>query len=511
MLEVVRHRLSGIAEEMGAALKRSAHSPNITEREDFSCALATPKAEMCAQAEHIPVHLGSMPASIEAVLQSFDLNEGDAVLVNDPFAGGTHLPDLTLVSGVFDDDGRLLGYVASRAHHADVGGRAPGSMPGDSTDISEEGIRISPRLIRRHGEDVSGALDDLLEASRSPKERLGDLRAQIGANTLGARRLEELGARLGPGGLSDAMQALIDYSERAVREGIAGLPDGSWEFEDRMDSSGQGGPPVTIRCRVTIDGSRMIFDFTGTDAQVFGNVNTVLAVTVSCVIYVVRAITGPDIPPTAGGLRPVDVIAPEGTVVNASFPAAVSAGNVETSQRIVDVALGALAGGMPDRVPAASQGTMNNLLIGGKDFAYYETIGGGQGARPFADGMSGVHTHMTNTGNTPAEAIEYAYPLRVLRYELRDSSGGDGLFRGGRGIRRDVQLLADEAVVSLQTERRRSAPWGLAGGGPGALGANVLISGDEETELPDKCTIVIGRGDVVSVRTPGGGGWGVAD
>jgi N-methylhydantoinase B len=507
-LEVIRHLLSGIAEEMGAALSRSAHSPNITEREDFSCALATPQGEMCAQAEHIPVHLGSMPASIEAVLQSFHLEDGDAVLVNDPFAGGTHLPDLTLVSAVFDDPGRLLGYVANRAHHADVGGRAPGSMPGDSTDISEEGVRISPRLIRRRGDEVDGALDDLLGASRSPRERLGDLRAQIGANSLGAGRLRELGARLGTGGLGEAMDSLIEYSERAVGAGIAALPDGSWEFEDRMDSSGQGMPPAAIRCRVTIDGRRMVFDFSGTDAQVEGNVNTVLAVTVSCVNYVVRAITGPDIPPTAGGLRPIEVIAPEGTVVNASFPAAVSAGNVETSQRIVDVLLGALSGGIPDRVPAASQGTMNNLLIGGEDFAYYETIGGGQGARPTADGMSGVHTHMTNTRNTPAEAIEYAYPLRVLRYELREGTGGEGLFRGGMGIRRDVQLLAHEGVVSLQTERRRTAPWGLAGGGPGAVGANALISGGEEAELPDKCTVVIGGGDVVSVRTPGGGGWG---
>lgn len=508
-LEVVRHALSGIADEMGAALRRTGYSPNITEREDCSCALATPDAEMCAQAEHIPVHLGAMPASIAAALRRFPgLRDGDAVLVNDPFEGGTHLNDLTLVSPVFDGNGRLLGYVANRAHHADVGGTAPGSMPGDSTHIDHEGIRIPPVLAWRAGRPAEEVLESVAAASRTPAERRGDLRAQAGANALGARRLQELAARMGPDALRDAMEALIAYSERAVRAGVAALPDGEWRFEDWLDSDGANGSPAAIRVAVRVRGDEIEVDFTGTDAQRAGNVNAVLPVTVSCVTFVVRAVTGPDVPPTAGGMRPVRVIAPEGTIVNARYPAAVSAGNVETSQRIVDAIFGALAQAIPDRVPAASQGTMNNLLVGNDDFAYYETIGGGGGARPDRDGMSGVHTGMTNTKNTPAEAIEHAYPLRVLRYELRDGSGGEGRHRGGMGIRRDVEILAERATVSLQTERRASRPWGLAGGGPGAPGENALIREGAETPLPDKGTIEVRRGDVISVRTPGGGGWG---
>lgn len=507
-LEVVRHALAGIAEEMGAALRRTAHSPNITEREDCSCALATPFGEMCAQAEHIPVHLGAMPASIEAALARFhDLAEGDAVILNDPFAGGTHLNDITLVSPVLLD-GRLLGYVANRAHHADVGGTAPGSMPGDSTHIDHEGVRIPPALAWRAGEPVEEVLQRVVRASRSPAERRGDLRAQAGANALGAERLGALARKMGRQGLLGAMRELIDYSEAAVRAGIAALPDGTWTFEDVLDSDGANGRPARIIAAVSIRGDEMLIDFTGTDAQREGNVNAVLAVTVSCVAFVVRAITGPDVPPTSGGMRPVHVIAPQGTIVNALPPAAVSAGNVETSQRIVDVLLGALAQAVPDRVPAASQGTMNNLLVGNETFAYYETIGGGQGARPGRAGMSGVHTGMTNTKNTPAEAIEYAYPLRILRSELRDGTGGAGRFFGGMGIRRDVEILADRATVSLQTERRRSRPWGLSNGRPGAPGENALVRSGTEEPLPDKCTLEVRRGDVISVRTPGGGGWG---
>ncbi len=507
-LEVARHALTGVCDEMGAALRRTAHSPNITEREDCSCALATPDALMCAQAEHIPVHLGAMPASIDAALAAVpDLGDGDAVMVNDPFAGGTHLNDITLVSPVYAGE-QLLGYVANRAHHADVGGDAPGSMPAGATTVDEEGVRVAPTLAWRAGEPVQDVIDRVVSGSRTPSERLGDLRAQGGANMVGAQRLRALGERMGPDELDAAMRALIEYSERVVRAGIAALPDGEWSFEDVMDSAGEGKPAARIAVTARIDGDEIDFDFTGTDPQQDGNINAVLAVTLSCVTYVVRALVAPNVPPTAGGMRPVHVIAPESCLVNAQPPVAVAAGNVETSQRIVDVLFGALAQAMPDRVPAASQGTMNNLLIGNDDFAYYETIAGGQGARPDRDGMDGVHTGMTNTKNTPAEAIEYAYPLRIRRSELREGSGGEGRFRGGMGVRREVEILAERATVSLQTERRRSQPWGLGGGSPGARGRNALERDGTERELPDKCTVEVARGDVVIVETPGGGGHG---
>ncbi|HEX9775293.1 MAG TPA: hydantoinase B/oxoprolinase family protein [Actinomycetota bacterium] len=507
-LEVVRHALAGVAEEMGVALRRTAHSPNITERADCSCALATAAGEMCAQAEHIPVHLGAMPASIEASLAAFpSLADGDVVMVNDPFAGGTHLNDITLVSPVFFE-GERVGYVANRAHHADVGGAAPGSMPGGATTVDEEGVRVAPTLAWRAGEPVEDVIGRVVNGSRAPAERLGDLRAQAGANAVGAARMRSLAARMGPAALATAMRALIDYGERAVRAGIAALPDGEWSFADRMDSAGAGRGPASIAVRVRIEGDELTVDFTGTDAQVEGNVNAVLPVTVSAVTFVVRALTGPDVPPTIGSMRPVVVIAPPGSLVNARPPVAVAAGNVETSQRIVDVLLGAFAEAIPARVPAASQGTMNNLLIGNDSFAYYETIAGGQGARPDRDGMDGVHTGMTNTKNTPAEAIEYAYPLRVLRSELREGSGGAGRWRGGMGIRREVEILADRATLTLQTERRSSRPWGLAGGADGAAGRNALVRGGAKRELPDKCTVEVEKGDVVIVETPGGGGWG---
>jgi N-methylhydantoinase B len=514
-LEVLRHGLAGIAEEMGTTLRRTAHSPNITEREDCSCALMAASGELCAQAEHIPVHLGSMPASAAALLARFPaLAEGDVALVNDPFSGGTHLNDLTMLSPVFDrgeGGGRLLGYVATRAHHADVGGKAPGSMPGDSTDIFQEGLRLPPVLAWRGGVADDAVLGIIVANSRSPRERLGDLRAQAGAHEVGANRLRALAARMGPDGLAAAMEGLMAYSERRVRAGIAALPDGAWSFEDFLDSDGVSDRPVRIAVTVAIEGDQMVVDFTGSDPQVPGNCNAPLAVTTSAVAFAVRALTGPDVPPTAGGMRPVTVIAPVGSVVNAQAPAAVSAGNVETSQRILDAVLGALAQAIPGSVPAASQGTMNNLLVGTGSFAYYETTGGGQGARPGPrgrDGMDGVHTGMTNTKNTPAEALEYAFPLRVRRCELRDATGGDGTWRGGMGIRRDVEILSAVATVSLQTDRRSRGPWGLAGGGPGASGRNVLIRGGREVELPDKCTFEARRGDVVSVQTPGGGGWG---
>ena len=511
-LEVVRHALAGVAEEMGATLRRTAVSPNITERMDCSCAVATPSGEMCAQAEHIPVHLGAMPASITAALTRFpSLGVGDAVLVSDAFEGGTHLNDLTLVSPVYEE-GVLLGYVANRAHHADVGGKAPGSMPGDATDIFQEGLRIPPVVAWRAGEPVDDILRLVVHNSRQPAERMGDLRAQAGANAVGAERLRGLARRMGPGPLAAAMVDLIDYSERAVRAGIAALPDGAWSFDDVLDSDGAGPRPVHIRAIVRIRGDEMVVDLSRSENQRRGPVNAVRAVTVSCVTFVVRCLLGGDIPPTAGGMRPVTVVTRKGSVVDARPPAAVSAGNVETSQRIVDVLFGALAQAVPGRIPAASQGTMNNLVIGGvsegADFTYYETIAGGQGARPRRDGMDGVHTGMTNTKNTPAEALEYAYPLRVLRYELRNGSGGDGRFRGGMGVRRDIEVLCETATLSLQTDRRYHPPWGLSRGDPGATGVNAIIRGGVEVPLRDKCTVDVRKGDIISVQTPGGGGWG---
>ncbi len=512
-LEVTRNALIGVAEEAGVALRRTAYSPNIKERVDCSAALFDPDGEMVAQAEHIPVHLGSMPASVAAALDRFPhLEAGDQVLLSDPFAGGTHLPDWTLVAPV-SRLGRRLGYVANRAHHADVGGMAPGSMPGGATEIFQEGLRIPPVRLWRSGREDPEVVALLLANSRTPHERLGDLRAQAGANELGARRLIELADRLGEGLLREAMERTKDHAERSMRAAIARIPDGRYTFQDYLDSDGVTETDVLIRAEVTVAGDRVAIDFQGSAPQQRGNVNAPMAVTLSCCYFVLRAVTDPEIPANAGSHRPIEVRAPAGSVVNASPPAAVSAGNVETSQRIVDVLLGALAEALPDRIPAASQGTMNNTTIGGSDpsgnpFTYYETVAGGQGARPGRDGMSGVHTHMTNTLNTPVEALELAYPLRVREYRLRDRTGGAGRWRGGDGIRRSIEVLAEQATVSLLTDRRRRGPWGLAGGEPGTPGKNLLLREGEVHTLPSKCSLEARRGDVIIVETPGGGGFG---
>ena len=492
--------LEGIAEEMGAVLRRAAFSPNIKERMDCSAALFTPDGELLVQAEHIPVHLGSMPASVRAAIGKFggDLREGEQVILNDPYAGGTHLNDVTLVAPCYSS-GRLVGWVANRAHHADLGGGAPGSMPADARTIYEEGLRIPPVRLT---DDITALI---CAASRTPAERRGDLDAQMGANNCGAVRLAEFAEA--------PLRQVTDYGERRMRSALAALPDGVWSFEDALDSTGPEPSqqrPARIAVRVALDGDGVTFDFTGTDPQRSGNVNAVRAVTVSCVSFVLRCATDPDIPANGGAMRPVQVIAPEGSLVAALPPAAVGAGNVEASQRIADVCLGALAGVAPDRVGAASQGTMNNLLIGGGSWVYYETVGGGQGARPGRDGMSGVHTGMTNTLNTPVEALERSYGLRVRRLRLRSGSGGEGRFRGGDGVERDLELL-EPCTVSMITERRRSQPWGLAGGGPAAPGENWLLRSGRESdavELPDKVTLDAEAGDIVRMRTPGGGGWG---
>ncbi len=508
-LEVLRNALEGVADEMGAVLRRTAYSPNIKEREDCSAAVFGPEATLVAQAEHIPVHLGSMPASVEAALGAHpDLRPGDQVLLNDPFAGGTHLNDLTLVAPVFDGD-RVIGYVANRAHHTDVGGIAPGSIPAGATDISQEGVRIAPVVLYRGGELVDETLQLVMESSRTPDEREGDLLAQGGANARGAARLEELAGLWGTDLLLEAEAALADYAETRVRSALARLPRGEWSFTDHLDDDGAGTGPIAIQCTLRTSDSSIEIDLTGSDPQVPGNVNAVEAVAVSAACFVLRCLVPDDIPVNAGCWRLLRVIAPIGTVVNARPPAAVGAGNVEGSQRICDAIFGAFALAAPDAVPAASQGTMNNVLVGsldsaGRPFSYYETIAGGAGATPWGSGASAVHTNMTNTRNTPVEALEHAYPLRALRYEIREGSGGAGRNRGGDGVVRELEVLTPEATVTLITERRAIGPWGAAGGDKGEPGRN-FIDGEP---VPAKVTRTVQAGTVVRVETPGGGGWG---
>jgi N-methylhydantoinase B/oxoprolinase/acetone carboxylase alpha subunit len=500
-LRILIGRLTGIADEMGAVLRRAAFSPNIKERADCSAALFTPNGELLAQAEHIPVHLGSMPASVRAAIDALGsvIGPGDQIVLNDPFAGGTHLNDITLVAPCFTAGGRLVGWAANRAHHADVGGMAPGSIPPEATEVYQEGLRIPPVRLTPEVEAV------LFANSRTGPERRGDLDAQRGANQVGVDRLALVA--------DEPLAEIVAYGERRMRAALADLPDGTWRFEDTLDSTGAGPGhrrPARIALTLSIAGETATFDFTGTDRQRPGNVNAVEAVTVSAVGFALRSATDPTIPANGGAMRPVSIVAPSGTVVAARPPAAVGAGNVEVSQRVADVCFGALAQACPDRVAAAGQGTMNNLLIGGDGWVYYETIAGGQGARPRRPGMNGIHTGMTNTKNTPIEALERAFPLRVRRYRLRRGSGGAGLAPGGDGIERDVQVLED-CTISLITERRTSQPWGLAGGGPGAPGENWLLPAGEESQaerLPDKCTVRVRAGDVLRMLTPGGGGWG---
>ncbi|HYZ91319.1 MAG TPA: hydantoinase B/oxoprolinase family protein [Actinomycetota bacterium] len=508
-LEVLRHALEGVADEMGAVLRRTAYSPNIKEREDCSAAVFSSGAELVAQAEHIPVHLGSMPASVDAALRTHPgLARGDQVLLNDPFSGGTHLNDLTLVSPVFTGD-VLLGYVANRAHHTDVGGIAPGSIPAGATDISQEGVRIPPVMLYRGGVLDEDTLALVTKASRTPDERIGDLLAQGGANARGATRLAELAAHWGTDVLFEAERALADYADARVRAALDDLAHGEWSFTDYLDDDGAGNGPIAVRCTLRISDVGVEIDLSDSDPQTAGNVNAVEAVAVSAACFVLRCLVPTDVPVNAGCWRVLRVVAPEGTVVNARPPAAVGAGNVEGSQRICDAIFGAFALAAPDRVPAASQGTMNNLLIGGTDasgraFSYYETIAGGQGGTPWSAGASAVHTNMTNTLNTPVEALEHAYPLRARRYEIREGSGGRGRHDGGDGVVREVEVLASDATVTLITERRSRGPWGVDGGEPGAPGRNAI----DGEELPAKVTRGVEAGAVIRIETPGGGGWG---
>ena len=513
-LEIFRHLLDSIAEEMGVTLRYSSYSPNIKERRDFSCALFDFQGNMVAQASHIPVHLGAMPLSVESCMRRIKFLPGDVVMMNDPFLGGTHLPDITLITPIFYS-GKLFALAVNRAHHSDIGGMSPGSMP-ISTELYQEGVIIPPIKLVVQGKTNDALLELLLANVRTPEERAGDIRAQIAANMKGVDRIAELISRYSADDLTAAMQRLIEYSERITRQLIASLPNGVYRFSDVMDDDGVTTDKVEIQVSVTIKSDTVLVDFSGTSRQVAGSINATRAITLAATMYVFRSLVEADIPTNSGCLLPIDVITPEGTVVNASMPAAVAGGNVETSQRITDVLLGALSQACPDRVPAASQGTMNNLTIGGVDlrtgtsipFAYYETIGGGMGACPNRDGADAIHTHMTNTLNTPIEALEYAYPLRVRRYEVRRGSGGAGLYRGGDGIIREIEVLT-EAQVTILSDRRIFAPYGLDGGDSGMLGCNYLIRDEVEKVLSGKTSINVRPGDIISIHTPGGGGFGI--
>jgi N-methylhydantoinase B len=518
LLEVFKHLFAAIPEEMGLVLRKAACSPNIKERRDYSCALFDGAGQLVSQAAHIPVHLGSMPLSVRAAIAKFaaDLAPGDCIILNDPYLGGTHLPDITLVSPYFLEGDLLpFAFLASRAHHADVGGMTPGSMP-VAREIYQEGLIIPPIKLLHQGQINQAAWDLLLANVRTPQERSGDLRAQLAANQRGLLRFQELVTRYGAEEISLRMVQLLAYTERLTRQLLTSLPDGSFSFEDALDDDGIDPGPIPIRVKLTIQDDEAVVDFTGSSPQVKGSLNAVYAITLSAVYYVFRCLLGLDVPNNAGCLAPIQVIAPPGSILNALSPAAVAGGNVETSQRIVDVLLGALAQACPERIPAASQGTMNNLTLGGYDpqrykpFAYYETLAGGMGASPTADGPSAVHSHMTNTLNTPVEALEYAYPLRVQQYAIRHGSGGLGKYLGGDGLIRQVQVLTG-TQLTLLTERRVLPPYGLSGGQPGMPGINRLLRQDEEIPLPSKGSFALQPGDILSIETPGGGGWGPPD
>jgi N-methylhydantoinase B len=547
-LEIYRALYTSVAEEMGIALRRTAFSPNIKERRDYSCAVFDAMGRVVAQGDHMPVHLGSMPMAVAAALREIDLAPGDTVALNDPFAGGTHLPDVTLVTAVGSvqwavgsekqkAEGRrqkaenkrqhgqanqklptahcplpALFYVANRAHHADIGGSSPGSM-GLATDVYGEGLRIPPVRIVRRGEMDEEMMRLLLANVRGATERRADFEAQIGSLKTGATRLLEIVERRGISEVQEYASHLIAYSARLMRRTITAIPDGDYTAEDALDDDGINRDEVKIRVRVTIRGNRARVDFTGSAAQVAGAINAVEAITVSAVSYVFRCLVGADVPASAGLMEPIEVIAPSGTIVNATHPASVAGGNVETSQRIVDVLFRALHQALPEIIPAASQGTMNNLTIGGIDsrtgaeLAYYETIAGGMGARPSFDGMSAVHTHMTNSLNTPVEALEYAYPLRVRAYSIRKNSGGKGRQRGGDGVVREIETLVP-ARMSLLADRRRRAPYGLDGGEDGRTGRDRIIRRGRAQAIASKGSWQLEAGDRVRIETPGGGGYG---
>lgn len=513
--EVIKNALISSAREMSQALRRTAFSPNIKERRDCSCALFDAEGRLVAQSKDIPVHLGAMPLSVKSCIEGLGskLVAGSMALVNDPYSGGSHLPDLTMVSPIFFE-GERVAFTANRAHHADIGGISPGSMPGLSTTIHEEGITIKPRIVVRNSALHEDSITDVLSSTLTPDERLGDLSAQVAANHVGMRRLEEVQRKYGWPTLKRTFNELRDYSAMMMRKNLIQNAGAKTSFTDYLDSDGAGQWEIPISISLEITKTGAVVDFEGTSEQVIGNVNCPLASTLSSVYYVFITLLGKGIPVNEGCWRVIDVRVPEGSLLNPKYPAAVSAGNVETSQRIVDVTLGALANVFPDLVPAASQGTMNNLTIGGIDyrsgnsFSFYETIGGGSGASKGNPGVSGIHTHMTNTLNTPVESLETEYPLRIHRYSIRRNSGGKGRWKGGDGIIREIEMLADISTISIQSERRHSQPWGLNGGEPGKSGRNTLTYEDKAFPLEAKTTIVAPKGTKVRIETPGGGGYG---
>ncbi len=506
-LQVYSNLFASVAEEMGETLRRTAFSPNIRERLDYSCAVFDSTGSMVAQAAHIPVHLGSMPESVRAALHDFpDFSDGDVVILNDPYRGGTHLPDITMVSPILSE-GQVAFFVASRAHHADVGGMSPGSLP-LSTELYQEGLIIPPVKLIDSGRLNTAVMTILTSNSRGPDERMGDLEAQLSSNRVGRERLQELIRRHGLAEMNEHVAALLAYARRMTESVISAIPDGDYEFEDVLEGDGQSDTPIRIHVLLRIHETAIEVDFTESSPQVAGNINTVKAVAQSATWYCIRLLADSDVPVNDGCFSPIEVIAPSGSVLNARFPAAVAVGNTETGQRIVDVVLGALAKALPGTIPAASQGTMNNVTIGMGGRVYYETIGGGHGASPTGDGLSGSHSHMTNTRNTPVEALERAYPLRVLSYCLRPNSGGKGAFRGGDGIVREYEMLS-MTTTTVNSERRVVNPYGLEHGQPGSCGVNTLITRDGVKQLLSaKVTVSANAGDRLVIETPGGGGWG---
>ncbi len=512
LLEVFKNRFASISEEMGVTLTRTAFSPNIKERRDLSCAIFGKNGEMIAQAAHIPVHLGSMPLSVKAAIRDCDLHKNDMVVLNDPFKGGTHLLDITIVAPVVvPGSKRPVFYTANRAHHSDIGGMSSGSMP-LSRSLYQEGLIIPPLKIIRNSQLDTSLMRFILNNVRTPVEREGDFAAQFMANWTGINRIQELIAKYGLETVTKYAEGLIDYSERIMSQVIADIPDGQYEYTDYMDDDGLGTKDIPIKLRLEIRGEQARLDFRQSADQVPGSINAVRSITLSSVLYVFRSLVAYDIPTNNGCIRPIEVLTRPGSILEADFPAAVAGGNVETSQRIVDVILGALAQAIPDRIPAASQGTMNNVAIGGMDkrnntvFSYYETLAGGMGASKWGPGEHGVHSHMTNTLNTPIEALEYSYPFRVLRYCLRRGSGGQGEHRGGDGLIREIELLTD-AEVTVLSERRRHPPYGLHGGQPGRTGRNCIVSQKEVKEKGGKFRANLQAKDKICIETPGGGGY----
>ena len=506
-LEIFNNLFSAIADEMGIVLRRSAFSPNIRERCDFSCAIFDEKGELVAQASHIPVHLGAMPETMKSILPLFEWKPGDVIITNDPFCGGTHLPDITLIKPIFFKND-LAFFLIVRAHHADVGGKYAGSMA-VATHIEEEGILIRPTYLIKEGKIQKDFIENLLVKLRNPQEREGDFNAQIASLLRGEVRLNEMYKKYGLPKLKEIIDELKNYSQRAMEKILEKVPPGNYSFIDYLDDDGLEEENIPIKVEIRFKEKKAIVDFSKSASQVKGCVNAPKAVTYSAVYYVFLSLlnTLGEYPINQGCFRPIEIITKPGTIVSATYPSAVAAGNVETSQRIVDTLLGALSQAFPDLIPSASCGTMNNIAIGNEKFAYYETIGGGMGGRPGKEGLSGVHTHMTNTLNTPVEALEHDYPIRIERYAIRENSGGKGKYRGGNGLIREYTFL-ETCTVTILSERRKTSPYGLFGGEPGKRGENLLIKGKNKIFLPGKINLQVKKGDRIIIMTPGGGGWG---